>query len=540
MRNSLRSWTLFFFLLIFSGIIAIGGLSLFLVKAMLDKISLVETESKNIRLVHQIQGRSNKLLLAIQQFIIHPDEQYALRAELLLAEIEPQLRAYLEYEQQSPYPEGREEVRLLLALQNTLSEISEIQAQSLEDSLTLEAIRALDLHAATLESLVNQINQQHFQIITRKIDKAHGRMLRVLSLYLFFSGIGLLFFFLIYRLSSRHVVQPLGTLAEATTQLAAGDLSVRVPSRSRTEIGRLCGAFNTLAEKLEKSEGELLLFHQELEEKVRERTQALEEAQDRLLRLERLATLGQVATSVNHEIKTPLNALSMNLQLLAKEVQRLCHGCGTESAGLEETIRVIGGEVEGISMILDEFVRYARFAPMTKQETDLNAVITRVVAMLGEKAEKAGVRLTLLLAPGLPRIFLDENKMIQALLNLCSNAFAAMPAGGIITMGSRDAGDAVVCTVSDTGTGIGEADLARIFQPFFSTRATGLGFGLPIVQKIVEDHEGRIICRSAAGQGTTFEIRLPKNTDDGGSSAIDADRGEGNFENLPGEPLAAA
>lgn len=520
MRNSLKSYALSLFFLIFSGILAIGGLSLFLVNTMMDKMYLVEQESQNVGLVHQIQGRANKLLLAIQQFIIHPDEQYALRVESLLAEIESLLHAYIEYEQKAPYPESREEVRLLLLLENTLAEVRKIYTLSLEDFPGLGAVRALDLHAAKLESLVNQINRQHFQIISRKIDMAHGRMLRVLTLYLFFSGLGLFLFFLVYRLFSRHVVRPLASLAETAGQLADGNLSIRMPTRSRTEIGRLCSAFNAMAEKLQKNEWELLRFNQELEEKVGERTMALEAAQDELLRMERLATLGQVATSVNHEIKTPLNALSMNLQLLDKEVKHLCLACGRESKGMEETIRIIGGEVARISDILDEFVRYARFAPPKKRGTDLNSIIKKVVAMLTEKAEQAGVRLTLLLARNLPRLLLDENRMIQALLNLCNNAFTAMPTGGAITFGSRDAGDAVILTLSDTGAGIAEADQEKIFQPFFSTKATGLGFGLPIVQKIIEDHGGRVFCRSAAGQGTSFEIRLPK-TPGGGTEEHD-------------------
>lgn len=511
MQKSLKTYTLLLLFLVFSGILAIGGISLFLANTMMTKMYLVEKESKNVRLVHKVHDQINKLLLAIQQNILHPEREYATRAENLLAEIGSGLDAYLEYEKQAPYPEGREEVRLLLLIQENLEGIRQIHRLSLTGAAAMPEVRALDRHALRVEKVVKDIDLLHFQIISRKIDKAHGKLRQVLTLYLVFTGLGLLFFLGVHRLYSRRVVRPLEQMAEAARSMAAGDLSIRVAATgSRTEIGVLAGAFNAMAESLHRNEAALLRFNQELEEKVLERTSALEKAQDELLRLERLATLGQVATSVNHEIKTPLNALSMNLQLLDKEVKGLCRASGTESTGLEKTIHIIGGEVERISMILDEFVRYARFAPLKKAETDLNAVISRVISMLGEKAEQAGVRLTPLLAPDLPRLLLDENKMIQALLNLSSNAFAAMPAGGVITFGSSDAGDAVVCTLSDTGNGIAEADQERIFQPFFSTRATGLGFGLPIVQKIVEDHGGRIICRSAAGRGTTFEIRLPK------------------------------
>lgn len=509
MKKNLTSYTLLLLFMVSAGIITIGGLSLFLVNTMMDKMYLVEKESKNVRRIHQIHDQTNKLLITIQQFIIHPEPHYAQKVERLFADIEFHLQSYIDYEKQALYPEGEEEVRLLLLLQSTLEDIKNIHALALTQSPVLEKIRDLDRHATRIESLVREIDRLHFIIISRKVEKSHDRMVRVLRLYLFFSAGGLLFFSVIYRLYSLHVVKPIATLAAVTRQLAAGDLGIRVPTTSQTEIGVLYDSFNTMAEKLQHNENLLLNFNQELENKVRERTTELEKTQKELLRMERLATLGQVATSVNHEIKTPLNALSMNLQLLSKDIDRLCR-IGTNGDNTPtETIRIIEGEVARISDILDEFVLYARFTPPVMAENDLNDLIRKVVAMISEKADKAGVHLAMHLDPGLPLLRLDENRIIQALINLCINAFQAMPTGGTLIIETKKTNNSAILTVTDNGSGIDAAHRDRIFQPFFSTKATGLGFGLPIVQKIIEDHEGRIFCTSNQLQGTRFEIRLP-------------------------------
>jgi signal transduction histidine kinase len=304
---------------------------------------------------------------------------------------------------------------------------------------------------------------------------------------------------------------------EATQELAAGNPGRPLPTESMTEIGLLCESFNRMAQTIQTNEAKLLRFNQELEQKVGERTRELEEAcvflkkvQDELMRLERLATIGQIATSVNHEIKTPLNSLSMNLQLLSREKKRCCNGCDIATSRIDEAILLIAQEVARISDILDEFVRYARFAPPVLRPSDLNAIVRNVVDLLSERAEAARVCFRLSLTEGLPSLLLDENKMIQALINLCLNAIQAMPDGGEITMETRAAADGVILIVADTGPGIGPADRERIFQPFFTTKAMGLGFGLPIVQKIVEDHAGRITCQNGTSLGACFELWLPE------------------------------
>ncbi|MEJ2034247.1 MAG: ATP-binding protein, partial [Deltaproteobacteria bacterium] len=170
---------------------------------------------------------------------------------------------------------------------------------------------------------------------------------------------------------------------------------------------------------------------------------------------------------------------------------------------------IIDGEIARINGIIEEFVKYARFAPSDLKPNDLHALLRELVGMISQNAQQAGVSIELSLADKLDPVPLDKKKMTQALLNLCVNAIQAMPDGGTLTIQTDRAEDQVTLTIADTGQGIAAEDLDRVFDPFFTRKEGGLGFGLPIVRRIIEDHKGRITCRSKTGEGTTFEITLP-------------------------------
>lgn len=514
MDKSLDAYTRLAVTMILVVILVIGGLSLFMAKAMRDKVHLIETESRNISLVNQIQAKTNKLIFALQMFILQPEEEYHRRVMDFHGNITPSLHDYIAYEKTATHPEAREEVRLLQEIDQKLFEIMRIHEAVRAGELRPQQLDRLDRYVASIEELTGEINRLHFEIIARKIKKSDQRLLVITALYVTFSLLGLVLFFLLYKLYSRNVVNPIKILAGATRQLAAGDLGIRMPSRSRTEIGLLYRSFNQMAAKIQGDENRLQGFNRELEAKVRERTAELESAHNELLRLERLATLGQIATSVNHEIKTPLNALSLNLQLLKREKSKLAGetAMARQLDGMGELINLLDGEINRISEILDEFVNYARFAPPKPASRELNPIVAGVVELLGQRAAKSEVRIATDLAPDLPPILLDENKLIQALINLGMNAIAATPPGGQLKFTTARRDHEIILAVTDTGSGIATEDLPRIFDPFFSRKPLGLGFGLAIVQKIIEDHGGRISCDSKEQEGTTFEIRLPIST----------------------------
>jgi signal transduction histidine kinase len=509
MDNSLDSYTRWAVALVLIVVLSIGGLSLFMAKTMRDKIYLIEEESRNVSLVNKIQAKTNKLIFALQMSILQPEARYDRQVMEIHDFIDPKLHAYIAYEKAATYPEAQEEVRLLKKIDDKLHEIMKVHELVQAGDFSLDLLSKLDQYVTSIEELTEEINQLHFTIIDRKIQKADQRLQIIAILYGFFALLGAVVFTLLYKLYSRHVVSPIKNLAGATRQLASGDLATRLPVESRTEIGLLYHSFNRMAHQIQENQARLHSFNQELEEKVRERTAELENAQEEMLRLERLATLGQVATSVNHEIKTPLNALSMNLQLLKREKTKLCGGPDRDPAAMDATIALLDGEINRISQILDEFVNYARFAPALPEPRDLNRIVAGVVELLSERAAKVQVRIESELAPGLPPVPLDENKIIQALINLGMNALEAMPDGGVLHFRTGRQEQNILLEIRDTGSGIAASDLPRIFDPFFSRKPLGLGFGLAIVQKIVEDHGGRITCHSELQQGTTFTIQLP-------------------------------
>jgi signal transduction histidine kinase len=499
-------------------VLAIGGASLFMVQRMMVKTYAIEEESRNVDFINHLHNKTYSLILATHHFMMKPDEKYTHLVENLAREIDVDIINYIQHEQASDYPEADEEIVLLqqlrenlVALRQSTDEIGNPANRVKRDASEAMAFwdEMLDRHAFDIQTQIKAINQRHFDIITRKVEKSKQRQTAIVTLYLLFSALGVVLLYFAYRMHSRHVVKPLKNLASAVGKISEGDLTVRVQSDSHTEIGELFAAFNHMVERLQVHEERLLDFSHELENKVEERTRELQQAQDAALRFEKLAMLGQIAASVNHEIRTPLNALYMNLQL----IRRAFDTCGGECSvrgDIGDRIGVIDREVQRISDMLEEFVRYARFAPPSFGEVDVNRTIRHVAEMLNERAARSHVALHLSLAEPAPPIQADENKLVQALVNLCINAIHAMQLGGRLNLDTTPRDDGIEIVVADNGMGIAEADRAKIFLPFFTNKESGLGFGLSIVQRIVEDHGGHITCDSKLGEGTRFIVWLPK------------------------------
>jgi signal transduction histidine kinase len=523
--HSLDRYIFTAFALFFAGVLAIGGASLFMVQRMMVKTYAIEEESKNVDFINHLHNKTYSLIIATHHFMMKPDEKYTHLVEALTSEIDADIVAYIRHEQASDYPEAEEEIVLLQQLRENLAALrqstDEIGNPANPVNRDASAVTAfwddmLDRHAFDIQTQIKAINQRHFDIITRKVEKSKQRQTTIITLYLLFSTLGVVLLYFAYRMHSRHVVKPLKNLASAVGKISEGDLTVRVQSDSHTEIGELFAAFNHMVERLQVHEERLLDFSHLLENKVEERTRelqsaydSLQQAQDAALRFEKLAMLGQIAASVNHEIRTPLNALYMNLQL----IRRAFDTCGGECSvrgDIGNRIGVIDREVQRISDMLEEFVRYARFAPPSFGEVDVNRTIRHVAEMLNERAARSHVELQLSLSDSAPPIQADADKLVQALVNLCINAIHAMPQGGRLSLEAAPNDDGIEIIVADTGMGVAEADREKIFLPFFTNKESGLGFGLSIVQRIVEDHGGRITCDSKLGEGTRFIVWLPK------------------------------
>jgi len=228
--------------------------------------------------------------------------------------------------------------------------------------------------------------------------------------------------------------------------------------------------------------------------------------EERLLHSERLATIGRMSAKVAHEIRNPLSSISLNTELLEEEIASYE---GVDSREAKALLRSISKEIDRLTEITDDYLRFAKLpAPRLKEHT-VDKVLADLVNMMKSEMIERGITVRLDLARDLPKVKLDQRQMRRALLNILKNSLEAMPDGGEISVSTGMNSDRVVITISDTGVGIEEDNLEKIFTPFFSTKEMGTGLGLPLAQQIVAEHGGEISCSSAPGKGATFRVWLP-------------------------------
>lgn len=227
-----------------------------------------------------------------------------------------------------------------------------------------------------------------------------------------------------------------------------------------------------------------------------------------LLRSERLAAIGRMSSQITHEVRNPLNSLSLNVEMLEEEL-------GDKEGEAKTLLRAIAAEIERLTEVTEGYLGFARLPRPQLEREQVNPVVESLLRFVGEEAEKAGVRVAPDLGASLPEVLADENQLRQALLNVVRNALEALGTngnggrGGTLSVSTRKAGAQVEVVFRDDGPGIAPKDLARIFDPFYSTKADGTGLGLPLTQQIIEEHGGTIACASEPGRGTVFTIRLP-------------------------------
>jgi signal transduction histidine kinase len=214
-----------------------------------------------------------------------------------------------------------------------------------------------------------------------------------------------------------------------------------------------------------------------------------------------------IAGKLIHEIKNPLNAIYLNLQLLDEEWR---NETGAKQQRLNNQIAILKEESRRLREVLDDFLRFARSSIIVeKKPYDLNETVNAVVDFTRPEAMARGVRILTAYASPPPVSDIDRNLFKQALLNLILNALDALEKGGDVIVKTLAADGCALVDVSDTGPGMSEEQIKKIFEPFYTTKANGSGLGLPATRKIIEAHGGEISVQSAPGRGTNFRIRLP-------------------------------
>ncbi|AJE02470.1 two-component system sensor histidine kinase NtrB [Geobacter pickeringii] len=286
----------------------------------------------------------------------------------------------------------------------------------------------------------------------------------------------------------RFVRRPLNCIIENMARVEQGDLSVRMTPRGRDEIGHLIASFDSMVDRLDTAKRELEQFHfQQME------------------RADRLASVGEMAAGIAHEIKNPLAGIAAAMTIIRQDFG--------EDDPRKEIIGEVIAQVNRLDKTVNDLLFFGKPSPPEPTRVEINDVLRRTLIFALQHRGGKNIERRLQLAEGLPPVYVDPKQVQQVFLNLILNAVQAMQEGGTLTVGSvlAESGAArfVRITIADTGPGIPPQIIGKIFTPFFTTKAQGTGLGLAICQKLITQHGGRIAVASEDGNGTVFSIDLP-------------------------------
>ena len=319
-------------------------------------------------------------------------------------------------------------------------------------------------------SLAVTIPTQEF---TKEAYALRNRVIQFVFIAILFTvfGVSILSYFLL---------RPVRNLVIATNRVSRGDLNQEIPVQSRDELGDLTHSFNRM-------------------------TRNLSQIHDELVRSEKLISLGRLSAGVAHEIRNPLNAIKGAIIYLQRK--------RSADPLIKDYTRLVLEEIDRLSQFVTEFLFFAKQARPKHRPTDLNELILSVEHLFKEHSDEKRIVFQNVLEKNLAQVFIDPKQIEQVLVNLIINAMEAMPDGGnlmIFTRTLREDRDWIKIKVKDSGIGIPQENLKSIFDPFFSTKETGTGLGLPISLGIVEAHGGSLKISSQPGEGTRAVIKLPK------------------------------
>jgi signal transduction histidine kinase len=321
-----------------------------------------------------------------------------------------------------------------------------------------------------------QINVESLQESMRR--NTTKRIIAALSVF----AIGIL---LSTFLAMRYT-EPINNVVKAARKVAAGDLNQSLPVDRKDEIGDLTQSFNYMVLKLREQK--------RLEERLRE--------------AEHLSAVGQLARGIAHEIRNPLNFISLSIDHI-KTKYRPQDGAQVE--GFEKLVESMKEEIHRLDKLVRDFLDYGKPLKLDFQPVETQEWLADVVEIVKAKAESDRIQI-IERYDALPRLPMDIELMKSCLFNVVINAFQAMPGGGTLTLTTEEHEERFVLRVSDTGVGVSKENLERLFEPFFTTKSQGLGLGLAMTKRVIEEHGGKIEFSSIEGQGSEVTISLPLST----------------------------
>lgn len=293
---------------------------------------------------------------------------------------------------------------------------------------------------------------------------------------------------------ARRMARPIQALMQGVAAVGRGDFGHRIEVTSEDELGQLSASFNEMSAQLAR----------------------VRDLEERLRRADRLAALGTMAAGIAHDIRNPLTSILIFSQLMS-----LHHD---DPDVREKFNRVVPRELERVQAVIEDMMELARPATVHREPVNLNDLLTQVLELYEGQANGQSIKIAREYEPDLPFCMADRKRLHRCYSNIVSNAIQAMPTGGDLSVRTRQVSTmvfpnaslsdprpepAIQVTISDTGQGIPADRLSRIFDPFFTTKEKGMGLGMAITHRIIEDHKGTIDVQSEEGLGTTLTVHLP-------------------------------
>jgi signal transduction histidine kinase len=278
--------------------------------------------------------------------------------------------------------------------------------------------------------------------------------------------------------------RPIQELAGAARRVAAGDLDFRVNINRPDEVGQLATTFNEMIEGLKSK--------RELEEKLNH--------------AERAAVIGRLTQSVAHEVRNPLNVINLSIDHVSS---KLAPEDEVKRKQFTRILSSIKDEVARLKHLVSDLLNYGRPAQLTVKTIDMRDLVEETISLVKPQADVQGVEITVEEDEEPAQVQADRERLKSCLSNIAINALQAMPGGGHLTARVHRLDGVVEVSISDTGVGISEEAIGKVFEPYFSTKQSGFGLGLAVTKKIVEDHSGSVEVSSQLDHGTTFTVKLP-------------------------------
>ncbi len=304
-----------------------------------------------------------------------------------------------------------------------------------------------------------------------------------------------------YLLTRRYICDPIQGLLQQTQSLSEGDLSARVENLSTDEVGELGRSFNNMADNLAQAQIELQDWGNTLEQKVEKRTAEITDMQSQLLRSAKLASMGELVAGVAHEINNPLTGILMFASLSSKTPDL--------PQQVKDNLDLIVSETGRCAKIVRGLLEFARESFPEKKPDSINRIIEHTLDLVSHQTIFQDVDVRYQGGKELPSLEVDADQLQQVFFNMFINAGQAMPNGGTLTIATDfiEKEQAIEIVIEDTGAGISQENLDKIFDPFFSTKAQkGFGLGLSVSYGIIQNHGGRVDVQSREGEGTRFSI----------------------------------